>query len=67
MQFQIDCCWVIQLIKYHPDIVIEDIARKMRCSIGTASGLVGILIKQGTVLQKTILLDNVQRLTYFLA
>ena len=66
MQAQIDCCWVIQLIKYHPDIMIEDIARKMRCSIGIATGLLGVLIKQGIVLQKIILLGDVQRLAYFL-
>jgi Mn-dependent DtxR family transcriptional regulator len=67
MQAQIDLGWVIQIIRHHPNIAIEEIARKMRCSTGTATKAVGELIGRGTVLCKVDLLGELKRLTYKLA
>lgn len=50
MQAQIDLEWVAQIIKCHPNIAIEEIARKMRCRVSQAQNMVMKLVEKGVVL-----------------
>lgn len=67
MQAQIDLEWTIQIIKYHPDIAIEEIARKTRRSISRTRKVVIELLGKGILLCRIALLENTKRLVYSLA